>query len=257
MNTSNSPDLAVEHDSALGVVRIDRAPVNALPLTTWHDLADAFAAVNEDTTIRVVLLHGGTGRFCAGADIAELASPDPDTDDAAMLLAVGKATDAIRSCRVPVIAAIDGPAHGGGLELALACDVRIASKQATFAASGANMGLIAGVGSLAEAVGDTVARRMLLTGERIDASTAKAWGLVTDIVDTPFYAAQLLAKSMAVKAPLAIEAAKAALNHYPTQPPSDSKAQLTDTFRTLANTADHHEAVAAFLEKRPPTFSRE
>lgn len=257
MNSPHSPDLAVQLKSGIGVVEIDRGSVNALPLATWNGITNTFATLHDDTSIRVVLLHGGDGRFCSGADIAELASPDPDTDDAAMLLAVTKAADMIRSCRVPVVAAIDGPAHGGGLELALACDLRIASERATFAASGANMGLIAGIGSLIDAVGNTVARRMLLTGQPIDATTAKDWGIVTDIADAPFDAAEVLAKSIAAKAPLAIEAAKAALNQHPTQSSNNSRTQLADTFRVLANTSDHQEAVAAFLEKRSPTFTRE
>ncbi len=257
MHAPEPPELSMTTESGVCVIEIDRGPVNALPLSSWNGIRDTFATVDEDLSKRAVVLHGGEGRFCAGADIKELVTPSPEADDAAMLIAVREAANAIHSCRIPVVAAIDGPAHGGGLELALACDLRVASERATFAASGVNMGLIAGIGSIIDAAGDSIARRMLLSGERIDATTALQWNLITAVVDAPIGSAHDLAKAIAQKPPLAVEAAKAALNNTSTQAPAEEQSALTDTFRRLANTADHHEAINAFLEKRPANFTRE
>ena len=257
MDVGQSVDRSVPDMTGVCVARLNHGPVNALPLSAWNDVKKTVSEISDDPAIRVAVLHGGEGRFCAGADITELAHPPADTDPAAMLLAVDEARAAIGEARIPVIAAIDGPAHGGGLELALACDIRIASEQATFAASGVNMGLIASVPSLVAAVGDTVARRMLLTGERIDATTAQRWGLITDLADSPLDRALAIAHTIAAKPPLAIEAAKAALRDLPTQSREIQRSSLTDTFRHLAASEDHREAIDAFLNKRPPTFTRE
>lgn len=256
MSTPSQNMVHVDTHDAIRVVQIDNPPVNALGATGWRELVDVFQSAAADTSVRAVVFHGGEGRFCAGADISALIHPDPDADDAEMLLAVAQAAEAIRSCRVPVVAAIDGPAHGGGLEVALGCDLRLASLRATFAASGVNMGLIASVGSLAETIGDTQARRMLLTGARIDAETASSWGVVTELSEAPLAAAVSLAELIASKPPLAVEAAKAALNSARTQSRAEQSESTTNTFRALVSSDDHHEAITAFLEKRPGTFAR-
>ena len=256
MDEQPTDHITVEDEGSVRVIRIDRGSVNALPFSTWEQLAATIGAASADASIRAVAIHGGDGRFCAGADIAELATPTPDADDAAMLTVVGQVASAIKACRIPVIAAVDGPAHGGGLELAIACDIRVASEGASFAASGVNVGLIASIDSLATAVGDTVARRMLLTGERVDAATALRWGLITDIVEAPLDAALAIAQGIAKKPPLAVEAAKAALNALPTQSPEERHTATTEAFRSLIATADHHEALDAFLQKRSATYDR-
>ena len=256
MTESLNSVLSIDTRDAIRLVEIDRKPVNALPTSAWIALAEAFREADEDTSIRSVVLHGQGGRFCAGADINELTNPDPDADRAKMLTVVEQAAHAIRSFRVPVIAAIDGPAHGGGLELALACDIRVASPRATFAAAGVNMGLIASVASLMEVAGDTVARRMLLTGDRVDATQAQAWDIVTEQSDDPFETAISLAERIAAKPPLAIEATKAALNGVTELSRSEHNAALKAAFRGLADSEDHGEALAAFLDKRAGEFHR-
>jgi enoyl-CoA hydratase len=248
---------AISSTSLNGIVTItiDRAPVNALPPTDWAALRDVVTKTNGDIDVRAIVLDGGQGRFCAGADIRVLT--EPSENKAMMLTIVAEACQAIRSCRVPVIAAIDGPAHGGGLELALACDIRIASPSSTFSASGVNMGLVASVQSLVGAVGDTRARLMLFTGERFDAKLAEEWSLITLLADDAHIAAQAIAETVASKAPLAIEANKAALSSVGNLVPDEHDALMTQLFADLASTDDHQEAINAFLEKRPRNFTRE
>ncbi len=244
-------------DEAIAVIRIDAPPVNALPPEEWERLASLVAECADDPSIRVVVIAGTDRTFCAGADIRMLTeAPAPGEPPARMLRVVADTCHTIAGARPPVVAAITGPAHGGGLELALSCDVRIAHPSATFAASGVNMGLVASVGSLVAAIGPTRARRMLLTGERIDAERAQAWSLVTDIADDPLAEALRLAQVIAAKAPLAVEAAKRMADLVGYVSADDHDAAMVDAFAALAASDDHAEAVRAFLAKEPPTFTR-
>lgn len=238
----------------VATITIDRDPVNALTPDHWSELRRHVDATTEDETVRALIITGGPGRFCAGADISTLVEP---TDEPALMLRlVAEVANAVRSHRVPVIASIDGPAHGGGLELALACDMRVASPSATFAASGVNMGLVASVRSLAETIGLTHARTMLLTGARVDAATADRWGLVSHFDEDPIQRSTTLARAIASKAPLAIEATKSALNLVGTTSAEEHDQWMSESFSQLAQSADHAEAISAFLEKRPPAFTR-
>ena len=245
----------------IDLVVIDRPPVNALPPSDWADLRDAVAASSADQDVRAVVIAGRADAFCAGADIRHLSSEAVREDGTTALDTVAEAANAVREARVPVIAAIAGPAHGGGLELALACDIRVAAEGATFAAAGVNMGLIASVGALIAAIGDTRARWMLLTGSRIDARRAADWGLVIapddaaehpDVLDV----ALEMAQSIAAKPPLAVEATKRAATEYHRLPHAEHHRLVDSLFTDLAHTDDHAEALAAFLEKRSPRYSR-
>jgi enoyl-CoA hydratase len=239
----------------IATIGIDCPPVNALGPDSWVKLRDVLESTSADLGVRVVILTGGPGRFCAGADIRTLTEP---TDEPALMLRlVADVAEALKEHRVPVIAAIDGPTHGGGLELALACDLRVASPTSTFAASGVNMGLIASVRSLVASVGETRARTMLLTGEGVDATTAEAWGLVTHLDPNPEVLAAKLATTIASKAPHAIESTKVALGALSSLNTAEHDALVTGLFTTLVGTEDHTEAVNAFLSKRNARFSRD
>ncbi len=239
----------------IATITIDAPPVNALGPDGWNALRESTESLSSNTEVRAIVLTGGPGRFCAGADIAILAELQ---DEAAhMLKIVSRAATAIRQCRVPVIAAIDGPAHGGGLELALACDVRIASARATFAASGVNMGLIASVPALTAAIGATRASLMLLTGKAIDAEQAAAWALASFLDTDPAARAHAFAEDIAAKAPLAVEANKIALRSHGSIARAQYEALVADLYSNLEQSDDHREAVDAFLNKRPPTFDRQ
>lgn len=239
------------------MVTIDRPPVNALGPDDWEALGRAVADIDGDARVRVAVLAGTARAFCAGADIGMLAERPAAVDDASMLATVGSVCAAVRRLRVPVLAAIEGPAHGGGLELALACDIRLASRNATLAASSVNMGLIASVRSLVDTVGTARAARLLLTGQRIPASTADVWGLVTDLVDGDVVdAAVRLAEHMSSRPPLAVEAIKRATSAARTLAPPELDQLVSELFDELAETADHREALESFLEKRPGSYGR-
>ncbi len=249
-----SPVVQTTTSDGVATITIDREPVNALRPDHWSELRRHIDATSNDKSIRALVITGGPGRFCAGADISTLL--EPAEEPALMLRLVAEVAQAIRFHRVPVVASIDGPAHGGGLELALACDLRVASASSTFAASGVNMGLVASVRSLAETIGSTHARTMLLTGARVDAATADRWGLVSHFDDDPRQRSAELARIIADKSPFAIEATKAALNAVDTASADEHDRLMTESFSKLAQSADHAEAINAFLEKRQPRFNR-
>ena len=243
------------------MLRIDRPPVNALAPAEWHALAEALTDIASDAELRAVVVTGSGRAFCAGADIGSLASAEEDDPGSTMLETVATACSALDRVRVPVIAAIDGPAHGGGLELALTCDIRVAGIGATFAASGVNMGLIAGVSSLVRVAGRARAARMLLSGQRITAPTALDWGIVTDLADgtsdeVALDVATSLAEEIAAKPPLAVEAIKRALRTADSVPPAELDRTVAELFAVLARTADHREAREAFLDKRQGRYER-
>jgi len=245
------------HRHDVAVVRIDRPPVNALPPADWRALGAALADLAADGEIRAVVISGTTRAFCAGADVRVLTQPDESEAGATMLETVAEACAAVERVRVPVLAAIEGPAHGGGLELALSCDIRIASTDATFAASSVNMGLIASVATLVQTVGAPRARRMLLSGQRIGAETAHEWGLITDLVDGDAMRTAIeLAEHIAAKPPLAVEAIKRAVNAAPRATAAELDQLVTELFAVLARTADNREALDALLEKRAGSDER-
>lgn len=256
---SDVPSVSSSHlepTDAIGLVTIDRPPVNALPTSAWREMTESIERLAASDDVRVIIITGGEQRFCAGADISELIDLDSQDDPATMLTAVNETTAAIRAARVPVIAAVRGPAMGGGLGLALSCDIRVASPDATFAAAGVNMGVLATVWPLVNAIGDTAARRMLLTGDVIDAETALEWGLVTQLVEDPLATATEIASTISAKPPLAVSASKQALNELSNATAADSLELVTELFRELRGSNDHREALDAFRNKRPAEFKR-
>jgi len=244
-------------DGGVQLITIDRPPVNALASDDWHLLQEHVLSAGVDTDVRCVVLTGTNRSFCAGADIRQLTEDAVANDGTTALRVVAQTADAIGTLRIPVIAAIDGAAHGGGLELALSCDIRLAGPTATFAAAGVNMGLIASVGSLIESIGDARARSMLLTGTRVDIDTALDWGLVTE---RPYgdvtTAAIAIAHHIAQKPPLAVEATKRAATEFHHLRRTEHGHLMDLLFTELAGSDDHVEALAAFLEKRPGDYKR-
>jgi enoyl-CoA hydratase len=214
-----------------------------------HATTDAFSAALDDAREQpcVLIVHSTTpGIFAAGADIAELRDRDAD----AALLAVNAGLfERLEAHRWPTIAAIDGAALGGGCELALACDLRVASERAFFAQPELSLGILAGAGAnwrLAQAVGQQVARRMLYTGARLSAADARAAGLVDELAEEPEAAARALAEKIARQSWRALELTKLALrSHRPATTTFDVAAQAL-----LFGSQDKYDRMTAFLERR-------
>ena len=212
-------------------------------------MSEAFAAVLDDARKQpcVLIVHSVTpGMFAAGADIAELRERDAD----AALLAINAGLfDKLEAHRWPTIAAIDGAALGGGCELALACDLRVASDKAFFGQPEPALGILAGAGGnwrLAQAAGQQVARRMLYAGARLSAAEALAAGLVDEVADDAEAAARALAAKVARQSWRALELTKLALrSHRPATTTFDVAAQAL-----LFGTQDKYDRMTAFLERR-------
>jgi enoyl-CoA hydratase/carnithine racemase len=227
----------------IGLNRPDKR--NAIDQAT----TEAFSSALDDARKQacVLIVHSTTpGIFAAGADIAELRDRDAD----AALLAINAVLfEKLEAHRWPTIAAIDGAALGGGCELALACDLRVASDKAFFAQPEPSLGILAGAGAnwrLAQAVGQQVARRMLYTGARLSAADAHAAGLVDELAAEPEAAARALAEKIARQSWRALELTKLALrSHRPATTTFDVAAQAL-----LFGTQDKYDRMTAFLERR-------
>jgi enoyl-CoA hydratase len=224
------------------------------------ELAAAMAELEADMAVRCVIITGsGERAFVAGADIGELNQLADAAAATAKAKAGHKVTHAIEHSRLPVIMAINGFALGGGLELAMAGDIRIASSTAKLGQPEVNLGIIAGFGGsqrLPRLVGQGMAAYLLLTAEMIGADEAKACNLVERVVppDQLMAEAKRLAALVASKGPLAIAATKRAI-HKGLQMDLHSGLDLeAEEFGKIAVTADAKEGTAAFLQKRSPDF---
>jgi len=246
-------------DGAVALVTINRPEkLNSVTQEMSDRLVEVIEALNDDDEVRVVILTGaGERSFCAGSDIRTL-------DKYATPWDFRNRTDycdAIRACRKPVIAAVNGYAFGGGLETALSCDIRIASSAATFAAPEITLGWIGGGGMsafLAASIGPSNAAIMLMTGQPIDAATAERWGLVSEVVEPGALVprARELAAVIASRPPIAAETAKANL-HAAANMPQEAAIRYERDLQTVTfATDDAHEGRAAFAEKRSGVFHR-
>jgi enoyl-CoA hydratase len=251
--------LRIERDEGVALVTIDRQEKrNALNATVRAELVAAVSRLAADDEVRVLVLTGAGDRaFVAGADIGEFASRTPLEQRAAM--APPRVFEALADCPKPVIAMINGFALGGGCELALACDLRIAAEGARLGQPEINLGIIPGGGGtqrLPRVVGAGQAMRLILTGELIDAAEALRIGLV----DMVYPAAELrervleLARTMARRSPVALAMAKAAVRAAAEMPMAAGLAYEKELFVTCFASDDRTEGVAAFLEKREPRF---
>jgi enoyl-CoA hydratase len=250
----------IERDGAVAILTVDRPEKrNALNAAVRRELIAALDELRDDAEVRVLVLTGaGEKAFVAGADIAEFAERTPLEQRAAM---TGRRVfDEIAAYPKPVIAMINGFALGGGCELALVCDLRIAADTARLGQPEINLGIIPGGGGtqrLPRVVGTGQAMRLVLTGEIVDAAEALRIGLV-DLVHP---AAELrtrtleLARGMATKSPVALQMAKSAVRAAAEMPLAAGLSYETELFATCFASDDKREGVAAFLEKRPASFT--
>ncbi len=231
---------------------------NAFTTAMWQALLQHCQAL-EHSPARVLMLQGEGGSFCAGADIAEMTQLV--ADPAALAhnnRVVSQAQIALQRLRLPTVAVIDGPCFGGGLGLAAACDFRLASTRASFAVTPARLGLLYSIEDtrrLVRLLGDHRARRLLLRGERLDASTAQAWGLLDAMVPMADLdsTAATWAQELAQGSRTSMAGIKAALDLISASPlPGEETVRAA--FDAAFTGADFAEGAAAFLARREPRF---
>lgn len=253
--------IRVEWDGDIAVVTIDRQDkLNALNADVIRELGEVFTNLGADSAVRAIVLTGaGEKAFVAGADIGELARMDP-------VAAVRMSRDGqrvfqdIERCPKPVVAAIGGYALGGGLELALACHLRIAGTGARFGLPEVGLGILPGYGGtvrLARVVGLGRAIEMTLTGDSVDAPRALASGLVSAVVEGGVLVAEgkALARRVTKNGPLAVRMALESIYRGLDTASGEAQEFESSLFGLLASTDDMREGMRAFLEKRKPDFA--
>jgi enoyl-CoA hydratase len=254
-------NILVTQTDSIAVVTINRpTKLNALNKATLHELHEAFKALELEKTVRVIILTGsGEKAFVAGADISEFAHfSESEGADLALQGQTGL-FDLIENLATPVIAAVNGFALGGGLELAMACHFRVASDNAKMGLPEVTLGLIPGYGGtqrLPQLVGKGRAMEMILTAAMITAEEAMQYGLVNHVVPQNELIAfcQGLAQKIIQNAPVALSEAIQAVNASFDNTKNGYEAEI-NAFGRLFGTADFKEGTTAFLEKRKANFS--
>jgi len=248
--------LRIERQGAIATVWIDRQPkMNTMTVAMRNEFPAIFMGLDGDDAVRVVVVRGAGGKaFSAGGDVAEFLTLAP-----ADLERWGDTLSWAERCRKPVIAAIDGYAMGAGLELALACDFRIATRRSEFAFPEVRLGMIPGSGGTQRAlrlIGMTRGKLFMMTGQRISAERAEAWGLITQCVadDTLGEAVGALAGELAERAPLALRTLKTVLDRGADAPLDTALELERKAYAWLRSTHDYEEGVKSFVEKRAPRY---
>ena len=249
-----------EKSGGIATITLNRPEaLNAFSKEVIEEILKALEDVKADENTRVVILTGaGEKAFSAGADIK--AMKGMNALKARELSLIGeKLCDALENLEKPVIAAINGYALGGGLEVAMACDIRIASENARMGQTEINIGLIPGWGGtqrLTRLIGKTKAKELIFTGKIVDAKTAEQLGIVNMVVPTEKFreTVQQFAAELASKAPVALKVAKALINKGSEISLDAAIALEREGFGVVASTEDLQEGVSAFIEKRKPTF---
>ena len=241
----------------MGIVTLNRPQqLNALSYGLIKEVALAMEALDQDAEIRAIVLTGGEKVFAAGTDIKEMVDATPFDDRLQGRLAF---RDRINKISKPVIAAVSGFTLGGGCELAMSCDIIIASETARFGQPEVNLGIIPGSGGtqrLTRTVGKYRAMEMVLTGDFINAAEALTLGLVAKIVpvESLIEEAKGMAKKIAAKPPLAVKSAKeAVLKAFQTSLGEGLEFERK-SFYLLFASEDRREGMKAFIEKRKPKF---
>jgi enoyl-CoA hydratase len=253
-------NILAEIKGKVGVVTLNRPKsYNALNYPLLSELMDALSEFDDDNNIGSMLITGNEKTFAAGADITHMVDASPDEMKKNPFI---PAFDLIRGIRKPVIAAVSGYCLGGGIELAMSCDLIIASESAVFGQPEINLGIIPGAGGtqrLTRAVGKVVAMEMILNNRTLSAEEALSFNLINRVYPVEDYLTQAitLAQEIAERAPLAIQSAKEMVNHsfevFLTKGLKDER----ETFFNLFSSQDQKEGMKAFLEKRHPAWKGE
>lgn len=254
-------EIRIESKGAWELWTIDgEARRNAISRALLSELGEQVARVSTDTKVRAVVLTGaGEKAFCAGADLKERATMSED-EVRAFLLELRRTFRALEKSDCIFIAAVNGVAFGGGTELALACDLRVAGEHARFALTEVRLGIIPGGGGtqrLTRLIGPGRAKRLILTAEQVDAQQAYALGLVEAACgagEALLQVAGTLAEAVVTGAPLAVAAAKHAIDDGVGLSLDAGLALEFRRYEPLLDTEDRLEGLAAFAAKRPPSY---
>jgi enoyl-CoA hydratase len=251
-------DIRAEREGDVGIITLDRPEVlNALGPRLLTELVDALEEFDRDPEVRCIAIVGSDRAFAAGADIGSMADATPIQmlrDDTFARI------ERIRTLTTPVVAGVSGFALGGGCELAMACDLVVASETAQFGQPEINLGIIPGAGGtqrLTRAVGKAVAMDMVLTGRTLSATEARDLGLVARVVAAEAWRDETIAlcRTIASKSPLALQVAREAVNAAFDTTLSAGIDFERRAFQLLFASEDQREGMHAFLEKRRPAFT--
>ena len=254
----DASSVALQWHEAIVEIALDAGPLNLVNKSLLRSLNEALTTVSDGQRARCLILHGGSGRaFCAGSDIREFASLRHDASEHKILFE-DMVLRRLAQLPMPTIAAIDGPALGGGLELALACDLRVCRTGVALGLTESRLGGLAGNGSvrLAHLIGPSRAKELLYTGDTIDTGRALAWGLVNRVVDegSALAAARGLAETIASRGPLSNRLAKRLVDSALDLPLDAALSMSTSAQQQIFDSVDLHEGVDAFFGKREPRF---
>lgn len=239
-------------------LRLNNPPLNLVTLDLTADLHRALSAIESDPEVRAVVVAGGDRAFCAGSDVSEFEALRGRALEGKIVFEK-EVYQQLADLSVPTVAACEGDALGGGLELAICCDLRVAAESARFGLPEVRLGVIPGSGGtqrLPRLIGLGRAKEMILTGEIVDASHAERIGLVNKVVapGQAETAARAIAGLMAGRGPIAVREAKALLDAALDLPLRAGLELETEASGRVFDTEDLLEGAAAFLEKRPPQF---
>ena len=252
-------NVLVDKRGKIGIVTVSRpGQLNSMNSATRSEMAEAFETMEEDTDVSVVVLTGAPGKaFIAGADIKEFSEMSLQTRDE--MEKDWRVTKVISSMTKPVIAMIDGFCLGGGLEIAMSCDLRISSKKSKLGQPEINIGIIPGAGGtqrLTRLVGEGRAMEMILTGRMITAEEAHQYGIVNFIFDSEELEKKTLeiAKTITEKSSYAVERAKKCVKAVARMSLDEGLKYEQDMFIECFKSKDGKEGIAAFIEKRKADF---
>jgi enoyl-CoA hydratase/carnithine racemase len=256
--TQATADVGVERDGAVALVELRRPPHNYFDVALIGALADAFEALEADRACRAIVLCAQGSAFCAGANFANREATPPQRSARAINPLYGEALR-LFECAKPVVAAVHGPAVGGGLGLALVADFRITCAEARFSANFNRLGFHPGFGlsvTLPRLVGVQQATLLLYTGRRIDGAQAQRIGLADELVpqDEVRPRALELAREIALSAPIAVQATRATLRAGLVEQIRSAVAHESAQQNAHFKTADFKEGVAAMAARREPQF---
>ncbi len=250
----------LEKKEDLAVITLNNPPMNVLCTDLLNELKKTLTELEDEEDLRAVVITGKGRAFVAGADIDEMKGMNREEAEGYCELGQ-EVLNMIDYLQTPVIAAINGFALGGGTEVALACDIRIASTDAKFGQPEVNLGVIPGFGGtqrLSRAIGPGKAKELIYTGKIIDAETAGDIGLVQEVVDGDVMDRSVeLAEEITKKGPLAVKNAKKAINKGRDTTLLEGLEKEKKGFSDLFSTRDQKEGMEAFLDKRKPDFKGE